>query len=114
MLWVTPTPGLVAATPTGAKLSPLEVNRQLQSVPGWKTVGQELRCTYQFANFVEAIGFINRLLPAAEAASHHPDLQVAYNKVTLNLTTHDAGGLTLLDFQLAEQIAKISHTSCLK
>jgi 4a-hydroxytetrahydrobiopterin dehydratase len=61
-----------------------------------------------FKNFIEAIDFINALVAPAEASGHHPDITISYNKVTLNLTTHDAGGLTDKDFAMAETLSKLS------
>jgi 4a-hydroxytetrahydrobiopterin dehydratase len=90
------------------RLSEAEVSSRLEQVPGWTVQNQQLVCTYQFGNFVEAIAFINRLIDPAEAASHHPDLLISYNRVTVSLTTHDAGGLTDLDFALAEAIAQLN------
>jgi 4a-hydroxytetrahydrobiopterin dehydratase len=70
--------------------------------------GKELRITRKFKNFVEAIAFVNQIVEPAEAAGHHPDLEISYNKVTVSLTTHDAGGLTSKDFDLAQVISKLS------
>jgi 4a-hydroxytetrahydrobiopterin dehydratase len=56
---------------------------------------------------VEAIAFVNQIVEPAEAAGHHPDLEISYNKVTVSLTTHDAGGLTSKDFDLAQVISKL-------
>jgi 4a-hydroxytetrahydrobiopterin dehydratase len=80
----------------------------MQSLPGWTTDGTKLSRTYQFKNFVEAIGFVNRLVEPAETANHHPDIAISYNKVTISLTTHDAGGLTQQDFKLAQIISQLS------
>lgn len=90
-------------------LSEAEVSARLQQLPGWIIRDQQLVCTYQFTNFVEAIAFVNRVVDPAEAAGHHPDLLISYNRVTVNLTTHDAGGLTELDFALAEAIAQLHN-----
>jgi 4a-hydroxytetrahydrobiopterin dehydratase len=90
-----------------ARLSDAQIVEQLRRLPTWTIEGDTLNCTYQFANFVESIAFVNRLVQPAEAAGHHPDLQISYNKVTIQLTTHDAGGLTALDFDLAEQMMRL-------
>lgn len=89
------------------RLSEAEVSVRLQQIPGWTVLDQQLVCTYQFSDFVEAIAFVNRVVDPAEAAEHHPDLLISYNRVTVNLTTHDAGGLTELDFALAGAIAQL-------
>jgi 4a-hydroxytetrahydrobiopterin dehydratase len=69
--------------------------------PEWSEAGGSIQRTYQFDDFIEAIAFVNKVADAAEAAAHHPDILVRYNKVTLTLTTHDAGGITENDFSLA-------------
>jgi len=92
------------------RLSEAEVSDRLQQLSGWTVQNQQLVCTYQFSDFVEAIAFVNRLVTPAEAVGHHPDLLISYNQVTVSLTTHDAGGLTNLDFDLAEAIAQLRET----
>ncbi|WP_242042144.1 4a-hydroxytetrahydrobiopterin dehydratase [Leptolyngbya sp. FACHB-541] len=91
------------------RLSETEVSDRLQQLPDWTVRDQQLVCTYQLGSFVEAIAFVNRLVDPAEAAEHHPDLLISYNRVTVTLTTHDAGGLTALDFALAEAIAQLHN-----
>lgn len=98
--------GAVLAVPP--LLSAADVAARMRNLPGWMTDGQQLSCTYSFENFVEAIAFVNRLVAPAEAAQHHPDLAISYNKVTLQLTTHDAGGLTDLDFRVAAIAVQLS------
>jgi 4a-hydroxytetrahydrobiopterin dehydratase len=95
------------ANPDLTRLTAAEVAQQLQMLPGWETDGQRLYRTYRFANFVEAIAFVNRLVEPAEAAAHHPDIAISYNTVVLSLTTHDAGGLTRQDFALAQRISEL-------
>ena len=92
-------------------LSEQEVTQQIKSLPDWTLEGKELRRTFQFKNFVEAIDFVNRLVEPAETAGHHPDLAISYNKVTVSLTTHDAGGLTQKDFDLAKTISQLATRS---
>lgn len=88
-------------------LSETEIQARAQQLTGWTLTGKELQATRKFKDFVEAIAFINRLVEPAEAAGHHPDLAISYNKVTISLTTHDAGGLTEKDFALAQQISQL-------
>ena len=76
----------------------------LRATPGWQRAGAEIRRAYRFADFREALAFVNRVGALAEAAGHHPDIDIRYNTVTLALTTHDAGGLTTQDFDLARAI----------
>ncbi len=86
-------------------LSGAEIQERASQLEGWTVGGKELRTTRKFKNFVEAIAFVNQIVEPAEAAGHHPDLEISYNKVTVALTTHDAGGLTSKDFELAEIIS---------
>ena len=76
----------------------------LRATPGWERAGAEIRRVYRFRDFREALAFVNRVGALAEGAGHHPDIDVRYNTVTLALTTHDAGGLTSKDFDLARAI----------
>ena len=89
-------------------LSPTEVDRQLSSVPAWRVEAGVLVRTYEFADFRAAMLFVNRLAEAAEAAGHHPDIDIRYNRVRLGLVTHSAGGLTAKDFALAAQADKLT------
>ena len=81
----------------------------LQPPPGWHRTSDRLECTYELANFVESVVFVAQLIAPAETLGHHPDVTIAYNRVSLSLTTHDADGLTDLDFQLAEEIDAIAQ-----
>ena len=90
-------------------LSNTEISNKIQNLPGWTTDGKVISRTFQFKDFVAAIDFVNQLVEPAESAGHHPDLEISYNKVIVNLSTHDAGGLTELDFSLAEQISKLAN-----
>ena len=99
---------IASEPPTTQKiLNPTQISQRLQNLPGWIIDNQQLRHTYQFKNFVEAIDFVNRLVEPAEKAGHHPDIAISYNKVTISLTTHDAGGITQKDFDLAEIISQL-------
>lgn len=77
---------------------------KLKSLPRWKLENGELVRHCEFANFVEAMQFVNGVAEMAEAAGHHPDIDIRYNKVRLALVSHDAGGLTERDFDLAAGI----------
>jgi 4a-hydroxytetrahydrobiopterin dehydratase len=90
-----------------ARLSSLAVKRHLTRFKGWKQVGNAIQRQYTFANFKDAMFFVNTVAGLAEKAGHHPDITVNYNRVTLSLSTHDAGGLTGKDFGLAKQIEAI-------
>jgi 4a-hydroxytetrahydrobiopterin dehydratase len=86
------------------KLTDDEVTAALAGLPGWERTGDEIVKTYERASFPAAIAFVVRIGFFAEAADHHPDLDIRWRKVRVALTTHDAGGLTALDVQLAQQI----------
>jgi 4a-hydroxytetrahydrobiopterin dehydratase len=90
-----------------ALLSDMEIQERSNRLEGWTVEGKELKLTRTFKDFVEAIAFVNKLVEPAEAAGHHPDLAISYNKVTVSLTTHDAGGLTSKDFDLAQVISQL-------
>ena len=80
------------------KLSQPDVDQRMQSLSGWSLQGDEIRKQYTFRNFPEAIAFVNRIAPEAEAADHHPDILINYKRVTLTYSTHSEGGLTDKDF----------------
>ena len=92
-------------------LSEAQIQERANQLEGWAVDGKELRATRKFKGFVEAIAFVNQIVEPAEAAGHHPDLEISYNKVTVRLTTHDAGGLTSKDFDLAQIISQLGKTS---
>ncbi|MGO9318290.1 MAG: 4a-hydroxytetrahydrobiopterin dehydratase [Terracidiphilus sp.] len=83
------------------KLSDQEIASHLGALPEWRIEKGELTRTYNFKDFVAALAFVNRVGEKAEAAGHHPDIDIRYNRVRLGLVTHDAGGLTAKDFDLA-------------
>jgi 4a-hydroxytetrahydrobiopterin dehydratase len=85
-------------------LSDIAIQRELGSLAGWSRRGEVLTRTYQFRNFTQAIEFVNRVAGLAESANHHPDIDIRYSKVTLTLSTHDAGGITSNDVELARAI----------
>ena len=90
-----------------AKLSNTQIKTALNSVREWKRNGRTIVRTYQFKDFPAAIRFVNAVARLAEKAWHHPDIDVRWNKVTLTLSTHDAGGLTRKDFQLAKKFDRV-------
>jgi len=85
------------------KLSADQISERLSSCPGWTAKDGTISKTYTLPSFADAIAFVTRLAFDAEAADHHPDLQINYKKVTVNWSTHDAGGLTEKDFAGAKQ-----------
>jgi 4a-hydroxytetrahydrobiopterin dehydratase len=88
---------------TPRRLSDTEIQTALTQLTGWSLQGNKLHRQFKFANFNEAFGFMTRLALVAEKMGHHPEWFNVYNRVTLDLTTHDAGGITELDVKLAEQ-----------
>ncbi|WP_035986788.1 4a-hydroxytetrahydrobiopterin dehydratase [Leptolyngbya sp. KIOST-1] len=88
-------------------LSDRDIQTQLSQLPDWNLDGKAITCTRTFKDFVTAIDFVNQLVEPAETAGHHPDLQISYNRVVINLSTHDAGGLTEKDFAMAKTISAL-------
>jgi 4a-hydroxytetrahydrobiopterin dehydratase len=89
-------------------LSPQEVSSTLASLPGWSVVDGKLHREYKFSDFVHAFAFMTAAALVAEKMDHHPDWLNVYNRVTVNLWTHDAGGITKLDMELAGHMEKIA------
>src|SRR5688500_3725712 len=85
-------------------LSDITIQRELGGIHGWSRRGDALTRTYQFRDFTAAMDFVNRVAEAAEAADHHPDIDIRYSKVTLTLSTHSAGGITQKDLDLARAV----------
>ena len=85
-------------------LSDSEVRNALGSLPGWKQNGRQIERVFQFPDFKAAMQFVNKIAEAAEAANHHPDITINYNKVTLALISHDSGGVTSRDVKMAGKI----------
>jgi 4a-hydroxytetrahydrobiopterin dehydratase len=91
-----------------ATMSDTEVKAALGDLPGWELAGVEIVKQYKFGDFVAAIAFVNRVADRAEAANHHPDIDIRWNKVRLALSTHSEGGLTQNDFALATEIEALA------
>ena len=91
-------------------MSDTEVKAALADLPGWELVGGDIVKEYKFADFVASIAFVNQLADRAEAANHHPDIDIRWNKVKLALSTHSEGGLTQKDFALAAEIESLAGT----
>lgn len=84
-------------------LSQEQIEENLAGMNGWRLVEGEIQKTYEHENFVNAIAFVNRVADIAEAANHHPDILIQWNRVTLTISTHSEGGLTRKDFDLASK-----------
>ena len=89
------------------KLIASEIENALATVLDWKKKGAEISRTFQFKDFPAAMKFVNAVAKLAEKEQHHPDIDIRWNKVTLALTTHDAGGLTEKDFALAKMFDRL-------
>ena len=92
-----------------SKMEPAQIILALAALPQWQRTGDFIARTFIFKDFPAAMKFVNDVAELAEQAQHHPDIDVRWNKVTLALTTHDAGGLTEKDFALARQMEKLSQ-----
>jgi 4a-hydroxytetrahydrobiopterin dehydratase len=90
-----------------AKLSETELQQAMQNLPGWSVRDNAIERNYKFADFVAAMVFVNRVAERAEQAQHHPDIDIRYNQVKIALSTHDAGGITQKDADMAAKIAAI-------
>jgi 4a-hydroxytetrahydrobiopterin dehydratase len=88
-------------------LSPADIAVRLRALPGWSHADGALRRDFVFADFSEAFGFMARVALAAEKMDHHPDWSNVWNRVGVSLRTHDAGGVTDLDFRLAEVMHRL-------
>jgi 4a-hydroxytetrahydrobiopterin dehydratase len=95
--------------PMTPRLSDLEIQRSLGSLPGWSRRGTVLTKTFAWPTFARGIEFVDRVAKAADAADHHPDIDIRYTKVTCTLSTHDAGGITEKDLDLAGEIERLAE-----
>ena len=89
-------------------LTPDQIAKRLQQLEGWSLTPEGIRKQFALGSFPSAINLVNRVADLAEQASHHPDILIRYDKVTFTLTTHDAGGVTPKDFDLAARIEAIA------
>ncbi|MCC7180231.1 MAG: 4a-hydroxytetrahydrobiopterin dehydratase [Acidobacteria bacterium] len=98
-----------------ATMTAAEIDQQLATLDGWTRAGEAIRKQYTFQDFPEAVLFVSALVPSAEAADHHPDIEIHYKRVTLTYTTHSEGGVTAKDFEgarAADDIAaQVPHLS---
>ena len=89
-------------------LSSDEIQARLDTLADWTLEGKSIQMILTFKNFIEAIDYVNKVVEPAEAAGHHPDISISYNRVIISLTTHDAGGLTQQDFAMAKTLSALS------
>ena len=93
-----------------ARLADTEIAARLEALPGWSLEGGKLHKAFAFKDFVEAWGFMSAVALVAESMGHHPEWSNVWNRVTVDLTTHDAGGISALDFDLAARMEAIAGT----
>jgi 4a-hydroxytetrahydrobiopterin dehydratase len=91
------------------QLSPDEQQQRLADVPGWEIAGDGLERTFRFPDFATAFGFMAAAAVVAERMNHHPEWSNVYNRVVVRLTTHDAGGLSALDYELAARMSDLAE-----
>ena len=89
------------------RLTAQEISTHLDTLPEWRIEKGELTRTFTFKDFLAALAFVNRVGERAEEAAHHPDIDIRFNRVRLGLVTHDAGGLTAKDFELATNVNRL-------
>jgi 4a-hydroxytetrahydrobiopterin dehydratase len=90
-------------------LSDIAIQRELGNLPGWSRRGDVITKTFQFRNFLAGIDFVSAVAKVAEAANHHPDIDIRYTKIVFTLSTHDAGGITQKDLDLASEIERLQE-----
>jgi 4a-hydroxytetrahydrobiopterin dehydratase len=90
------------------RLTPDDSQARLGEVPGWSIVDEGLERTFRFADFATAFGFMASAAVVAEKMNHHPEWSNVYNRVTVRLTTHDVGGLSTYDFELAARMSDLA------
>ncbi|HXG95666.1 MAG: 4a-hydroxytetrahydrobiopterin dehydratase [Chloroflexi bacterium] len=88
------------------RLTDSEISDRLRSLEGWEVRDSRLVKSFKFKDFMSAVHFVDEIAPLAEAEGHHPDLQVGWGKVVVELTSHDAGGLTEKDFEVASRLPR--------
>jgi 4a-hydroxytetrahydrobiopterin dehydratase len=87
-----------------ALLSDSEIDARLAEHPGWERKGDAIAKTFERGDFVGSVNFVKSIVEPAEAMNHHPDLEIAWDKVTVSIATHSEGGVTAADFELAAKI----------
>ena len=89
------------------KLTSAQIKLEVERLPDWRRQRKVITRTYQFKDFPAAMRFVNAVAKCAEQVGHHPDIDIRWNRVTLSLTTHDAGGLSEKDFALARRLDRL-------
>ena len=88
-------------------LSAAQIASELKALRGWSKHGKEIQKTFEFSDFIHAMGFVNSVALLAEKANHHPDIDIRWSKVMFTISTHSEGGLTEKDFALARAIERL-------
>lgn len=88
-------------------LSEEQVAEYLQNLSGWRFDEHEIKKTFEFVDFKQSLGFVNKVGELAETVNHHPEIKIDYNKVKIELSTHSAGGVTQKDIDLAKSIEQV-------
>ncbi len=91
------------------RLQETEIGKKLGELPGWTYSRGKLHKEFEFKDFPQAFGFMTRVAPVAESMNHHPEWSNVYNKVVVDLATHDAGGVTDLDINLAKRMQEAAE-----
>ena len=86
------------------KLTDTQIEKRIAELTGWSVEENSIKKSFLLDDHIVAMGFVNRIAMVAEAMNHHPEIQMVYNKVVIILSTHDAGGVTELDLELAQKI----------
>jgi len=90
-------------------LNSTEIKASLKRIPEWEHEKKAIERTFEFDDFTQAMDFVNGVAEIAEEDDHHPEIEIRYNKVTLKLSTHAEGGLTELDFDIAEKVDTLAE-----
>ena len=90
------------------KLTTLQIENKILNLSNWTVQNDKLHKQYHFGSFIEAFGFMASVALVAESMNHHPEWTNVYNRVTIDLTTHDSGGISALDFELAKRADEIA------
>lgn len=97
------------SAPASARLSQAEIDKALSELPGWRVEGGKLHRDYTFVDFVAAFGFMTGAALIAEGMNHHPEWFNVYNRVHIELATHESGGITALDAKLAHAMEELAN-----
>jgi 4a-hydroxytetrahydrobiopterin dehydratase len=91
------------------KMNESQIAEALEKHPEWSEVSGQIQRTFQFPGFADSIAFVRKIADYAERVQHHPDMLIRYDKVTLTASTHDAGGITQKDFDLAHESDRLAN-----